>query len=86
MTFYAGTPKLIEIDLTKGDKHEHPDFDENGYYLVKFSDRWYFGQPQRVWFGWHFACGFGVCGGFQFDAPGSNHSSWEKMYEIKGLE
>jgi hypothetical protein len=80
--------RLEEIDLTKGDGHEHPDFNTEDYFLVK--KRWssdvrpdyFFGKFNRQWYGWNFHCRFGVSGGFQYDKPGTNSSSWVAVWRM----
>lgn len=70
-----------EIDLTKSNRHEHPDIKTDGtLYLVRFNNRWYLGPFIRVWFGLSFP-EWGNAG-MQFDAPGYNKSSWERVLEV----
>ena len=73
-------PFLVPIDLSKGEGHEHPDFRKGQLYLYKVYGNWYCGRPHRQWFGWTFS---GWAGGtVQWDAPGSNSSKWEYIYEL----
>jgi hypothetical protein len=79
--------KLVRIDLTKskykGIGSDHPDFNEESYYLAVISGNLYFGQFTKQWYGWNFDDGWG-CSGHQFDAPGHNSSKWQALYEVKG--
>jgi hypothetical protein len=80
--------KLEEIDLSKGEQSEHPDFNTNDYFLVKkqYSDdenpSYYIGHFDRQWYGWNFSCGFGASGGFQYDKPGYNSSGWKQVWKL----
>lgn len=76
-------PTLVPVDLSLAEKHELPGIDKDKHYLVRRNGHLYFGKFQRVWFGWNFQCGFGASGGFQFDAPGYNHSTWEAVWELR---
>lgn len=76
-------PTLTPIDLSKSDRHEHPDIKTDGMqYLVKFSSEecYYLGTFSRQWYGLNFN-NWGVSGR-QFDAPGYNHSSWEAVWRL----
>ena len=74
--------RLVEIDLSKGDKHEHPDLKEDGtYYLVDWDGQLLIGRFGRQWYGLVFRWFWGATS-LQFDAPGSNHSSWRKVWEL----
>lgn len=76
--------ELVPLDLSKAEKSSHPEFNETDLFLIKKDDVIYVGQFRKVWFGWHFATNppWGVCGGFQFDAPGYNKSRWQEVYRI----
>lgn len=78
----ALTPKAFarEIDLTRGTKSDHPDLNAESQYLVKVYENWHFGRFTRQHYGWNFT-GWGSSG-CQFNTPGYNHSSWERIIEI----
>lgn len=69
-----------EIDLSRGYRHEHPDISSDKLYLVKVHGGWFFGPFTRQWYGWNFARWGNA--GCQFDAPGYNSSTWERIIEI----
>ena len=76
-------PRLRRINLRHAVEHEHPDIKVGRTkYLARIDGEWYFGRFSRQWYGLHFDCDFG-CSGIQFDAPGSNESSWERLFEIQ---
>ena len=75
-------PKLIEIDLSKGLKHDHVDIKIDGtFYLVKIGRSYFAGTFHKMWFGLSFSGWYG--GPFQFDTPGYNSSMWEGVWEIQ---
>jgi len=76
-------PRLVAIDLSKGDGHQHPDITAVGQYLALIGGSYHCGRFVRVWFGWSFDCGFGASGSIQFDAPGSNASRWQGLWRIE---
>lgn len=76
-------PRLVEIDLSLGREHDHPAFNTTDYFLAKIGDQLHFGKFHKVWFGWHFSCGWGASGGMQFDAPGFNSSGWQKLWKVE---
>lgn len=78
--FNGPVPFLVPIDLTKGTKSSHPDFRADQLYLYKVGGLWCCGRPHRQWFGWPFSGWIG--GTIQWDAPGSNSSSWEYIFEL----
>ena len=78
--------KLKKLDMSKSDKHEHPDIktDNETQYLIAKTDArgkisYYSGYFNRVWFGLSFD---GWVAPLQFDAPGTNSSSWVQIWEI----
>lgn len=75
-------PKLFarEIDLTRGIKSDHPDLNAESQYLVKVYENWHFGRFSRQHYGWNFI-GWGSSG-CQFNTPGYNLSTWERIIEI----
>ena len=79
-------PKLKEIDLSKcsmkeGGYHEHSDISSKKQYLAKIGGRFFAGTFSREWYGWTFD---GWCGvsGMQLDKPGTNASTWQRLWEI----
>lgn len=78
-------PRFIPVNLRKGKEHKHPDIKVGRVrYLAKFEGDWHIGTFSRQWYGLHFDCDWGASG-IQFDAPGSNGSTWQKLYRIEGL-
>lgn len=71
--------KLIEIDLTKGENKVHPEFDSTDWFLVKVFGKFLVGKFGKTWFGYNFHGGV-MC--IQYDMPGTNASSWEKVWKI----
>jgi hypothetical protein len=73
--------KTRRLDLTKGDKHNHPDIVVGDMYLVRIDKQWFLGQFSTQRYGLHFGPWInGV--GLQYDTPGSNSSSWEAICEF----
>src|SRR5689334_3634566 len=75
--------ELEEIDLSKGDRKEHPDINDQDEYVAFISGSLRLGTFVKVWFGWHFQCGWGASGGMQYDPPGTNASGWKQLWRIK---
>ena len=75
------TPKLIPVSMKNADKHMLPGISFKKTYLCKIGGAFWVGQFTKVWFGLHFT-GWGW-GGIQFDAPGTNSSEWQAVWEIK---
>lgn len=75
------TPVLKEVDMSKADGHECQEIELNKLYLVKHHGQFMVGQFNRVWFGLNFHPNYGH-NSFQFDAPGTNASSWEAIWEF----
>lgn len=71
--------KLKELDLTKGEGHNHPDIDINKTYLCKIDGNYFAGTFNIQWYGLNFN---GWWCGLQYDKPGTNSSSWERIWEI----
>ncbi len=76
-------PELTELDLSLAHEHNHPDFNTVDYFLAEIDGILRFGKFVKVWFGWHFSCGFGDSGGMQFDAPGYNKSRWQRVWRCQ---
>lgn len=81
--------KLKEIDLTKcrtypgggGGLTDHPDITPGKKYLVHYNGDVYTGTFSYEWYGLNFNGIYDA--GAQFDAPGTNSSVWEKVFEIQ---
>ena len=83
---------MKEIDLSKctefpdgagaGRLTDHPDIKTDGtLYRVRYDGRSYTGTFSYQWYGLNFNGIYDA--GCQFDAPGTNSSGWEKVYELK---
>lgn len=81
--------ELIKIDLSKsfiapesdGGTNDHPDLKTDGTaYLCRLDGEFFAGTFDREWFGLNFN-GWYNC--LQYDAPGTNQSFWEDVWEIK---
>ena len=72
--------KLKEIDLSKGEKHNHPDIKYCKLYLAKVNGRYETGYFSEEHYGLSFS-GF-YSAGLQFDTPGWNSSGWEQLWEV----
>ena len=73
-------PKLVKIDLTKGDldKCEHPDIKKHQYYLAKIDGNWYADTFSKQWYGWNFNGVYSA--GYQL-----SYGEWEELYEIRSV-
>lgn len=74
-------PNLIEIDLSQTTKQGGAGLDVGPTYLVLYAGRFYAGQFERVWYGLNFRGIYGA--GAQYDPPGSNYSSWQRIWRIE---
>ena len=73
--------KLKKINLKKSDGHNHPDIKVGKKrYLAKINGELFTGCFSREWYGLNFD-GWNHMG-IQFDAPGTNASDWEELWEI----
>jgi len=70
-----------ELDLSLAVKHEHPDIKAGPQYLCQIDGKWFMGEFSREWYGWNFE-GWLNDSGLQFDAPGWNSSSWQRVFEM----
>jgi hypothetical protein len=77
-------PKLIAIDLTKGENRNHPDIKLNKDYLVLYNGTFYAGQFGREWYGLNFQAIYDA--GCQYDKPGTNSSLWQAIWEIQYIK
>ncbi len=76
----SACPKLIPIDLSQGHNHKLPGIVLGKLYLVKYDGQYAIGDFTRQWYGLSFN-GF-YDAGLQFDAPGSNSSRWQAVWEF----
>lgn len=74
------TPKLVRVDLSKGKESDHPDIKLGKNYLIRYGGDFYAGKFSRQWFGFTFFVG---SHSLQFDTPGTNHSRWQEVWEIR---
>jgi hypothetical protein len=82
--------KLIPLDMSKTDvtpdngRCSHPDIKvgQKHEYLCLIDGKFYAGSFSRVWFGLNFD-GWGGFSGLQYDAPGTNSSGWQQIWEIR---
>lgn len=73
--------KLKKINLKKSDGHNHPYIRTDGsYYLVKIHGALFVGNFSSQWYGLCFHGGVGRM--IQFDAPGTNASQWQGIWEV----
>lgn len=83
-------PRLVEIDLEKATRnarsngwHSHPEIRPDGtQYLALIGGRFFCGSFTEQWFGLNFS-GWHNPAGLQFDKPGTNVSSWQKLWRIE---
>jgi len=75
--------KLVEIDLSRGHFHEHPDIDTKHYFIADFGCGLQIGKFSRQWYGYNFNCGGS---GMQFDTPGTNASGWTRLWMVIRLK
>ena len=75
----------VELDLTLGNGHEHPDIDTESYYLCKISGAWFTGKFRRQWFGLQFT-GWVNPVGLQYDKPGTNASNWKRVIKLTNIK
>ena len=70
---------LKKLDINKSLLHEHPDIVIGKEYLILYNGYFFAGGFYRQWFGLSFDNWYAP---LQFDAPGSNSSRWEQIWEI----
>lgn len=76
------TPKLKPVDLSKAKEHECPDVKVGRkVYLAKIDGEFHVGRFSRQWYGLNFDTP-AYDAGVQFDAPGTNSSSWQALWEL----
>lgn len=74
------TPTLIPLDMSLSSEHDHPQIKAGQKYLCLINNQYFAGEFNKHWYGWHFD---GWHYGLQFDAPGTNASQWQAIWEIK---
>jgi hypothetical protein len=74
-------PILEEIDLSKTTKHGGAGLSVGPTYLVLYCGRFYTGTFGKQWYGLNFNGIYDA--GAQYDPPGENYSSWQKIWKIK---
>jgi hypothetical protein len=75
-----GEPKLKEINLELGEGHNHPYIRTDGTeYLCLYNGNYMTGRFSTQWYGLSF---FGGFLSHQYDKPGTNSSSWQRIFEI----
>jgi hypothetical protein len=73
----------VELDLTKGEKHFHPDIKTDGTgYMCMIGGRWFYGNFDMQWYGLNFNGWINPYAGLQYDKPGWNASRWERVIEV----
>lgn len=75
------TPKLIQLDMSLIDECKHPEISTSKTYLCLIGGRFYAGQFSKQWYGLNFQGVYDA--GLQLDAPGTNASRWQQIWEIK---
>jgi hypothetical protein len=71
-----GLLSFVEMDLSKGEGHHHPDINQVDKYLCLISDQWYFGTFSLQWYGLYFS------NVVQYDQPGTNSSRWQRVLQL----
>jgi hypothetical protein len=76
--------KLKSLDMTKSDKHNHPDLNTKDTFLCLIGGEFFVGKFTKQWYGFNFMGWIGnPNAGLQFDAPGTNCSRWEQIWKIQ---
>jgi hypothetical protein len=75
--------KLKALDMSLSDRHNHPQVNCKRNYLCKIGGQYFAGKFSREWFGLVFD--HWIYNSLQFDAPGTNGSKWEQIWEIVKL-
>ena len=79
-------PTLVEIDLSKTTRQPGAGLEPKGpQYLCQIHGQLFVGQFDLQWYGLHFNNWVSPVG-IQYDPPGTNHSAWERVWRIDGLE
>ena len=77
-------PKFTEIDLTKTTTKGGPGLEVGPTYLVMYDGRFHVGEFDMQWYGLNF-CGI-YDAGAQYDPPGENGSSWQRVWRFENAE
>lgn len=78
------TPVLTEIDLSKTTTKGGPGLEVGPTYLVMYDGRFHVGEFDMQWYGLNF-CGI-YDAGAQYDPPGENSSSWQRIWLFENAE
>lgn len=73
---------LVPVDLTRGERHSHPDIVVGDWYLVRHRGQLYAGRFEVQHYGLNFI-GWVNPAGLQYDTPGTNQSGWEAVWKIE---
>lgn len=77
--------KMIEkwkrLDMRKAEGSNHPDIRCGKRYRCKIDGQIFYGTFSREWYGLNFDGWTPNPIGIQFDAPGTNSSTWEAIWE-----
>jgi len=76
-------PHFVEVDLTKTTKHGSDEIYPGPVYLALIGNCYYIGRFYPVWYGLTFDGSFGHR---QYDPPGTNISSFKKMWRFDNAE
>lgn len=74
------TPRLKRLDMRQARGHLHPQVRAGRTYLAKIDGAYFVGQFSHQWYGLSFLGWHGTA--IQFDAPGTNASTWQQLWEI----
>lgn len=77
-------PKLSEIDLSLTTKEGGAGLEVGPTYLVMYNGQFYVGDFDKQWYGLNF-CGI-YDAGAQYDPPGENYSSWQRVWRFENAE
>lgn len=77
-------PILTEIDLSKTTEKGGPGLEVGPIYLVMYDGRFHVGEFDMQWYGLNF-CGI-YDAGAQYDPPGKDYSSWQKIWLFENAE
>ena len=76
--------KWKRLSMRKADGHNHPDIKCGKRYRCKIDGQIFYGKFSRQWYGLFFEDWLPGTIGIQFDAPGTNSSTWEGVWEKVG--
>ncbi len=75
---------FTEIDLSQTTKNGGAGLEVGPTYLVLYNGRFHIGKFDTQWYGLNF-CGI-YDAGAQYDPPGENYSSWQKIWLFENAE